>query len=577
MDNEVIVSVRTELQKILDQLGQITKKNQEVAGSFKEHATGVDDAIKTETKSVSNMFDQLRGLSRRVFDQMKQDFKSLASIKALESGLKISNQFEGTVKEVFNLSDAVRRLGNSFGIAKGDFAKFQGSLSKGFGDIGASSDEAAAALQGLTGTGLKGQGNVTEYAKTAAQLGMLSGERGQAGNIAGGLAGVVRAQGKDVNDVDAMRSIAREVTAVSKTTGKGASEVLRQMQDIFESMPDDLRKSMSPKAIGQIGLASVVGGPGAGAALKQFLGMGKEQRAGLEAQGFGKIFGKNGELNIKGLQDVAKELKGRGVSSRMAAETLGLQGEAAEGMVRLIEKSDELAKAMDESAGASQDYAKEARHSMGFGESFKANIRKVQGALGEHVGKITQGLTDVLSDASESTAGAAAVTLGGGALAAVLAGGGLKGIGQGLGIQGMIKKQAIEGITGEKVQDVRVINFEEAKGLGGGGLMEKAGGMLGGTAGTLLKGGAGALSAGMAGYQIGSMINESLVEKTQGTTSEGFQGNVVEQLFFKLDKLLGGQGAKNIVNSQNIKVGVVVETKNPELKASPKKPRGSSN
>lgn len=572
-DNEVLVSVRTELQKLLDELNKVTAKNKEVQDEFKSSGQAIDDSLKKKTQSTTQYFFSLRDVGRRVFDQLKSDIKALASLRGLEAGLSLSNQFSGTFKEVLSLSDSVRRLGNSFGIAKSDFSKFQGALSKGFGDIGASSEEAANALQGLTGTGVKGQGNVLEYAKTAAQLGMLSGERGKSGDIAGSLAGVVRAQGKDVNDPEAMRAIAREVTAASKATGKGASELLREMQNIFESMPEDLRKSFSPKAISQLGVASVVGGPGAADALKAFLGKSKEERAGLEAQGFGKIFGKDGELDLKGLQEVAKELKSRGVSSRMAAQTLGLSGSEAEGFVRLIEKSDQLAQALDETSKASKDYAKEARESMGFGDAFRANIRKVQGTIGEGLGAVTQGATDLLSSASESSAGALGTVAAGGILASVLAGGGLRGIGGSLakGAGGLIKGKVAEGVTEKETIPVYVVNASE---IGGGGSALAGAGKMGG----LAKGALGVAGAGAIGYEVGSLINEGIVEKTQGKTSEGFEGNAIERLFFKLDKLFGNERATQFERAQQMmNVKVEVTSKSGELKASTPKTRGASN
>lgn len=575
-DNEVVLTAKADLKKILDQLQEIVDKNKEIGDGFKKTGKGVKESLDGQTASVTTTFDKLRNVSRRVFDQLKQDFKSLASVKGLEAGLKLSSQFENTLSEVFDLNDAVRRLGGSFGVARNDFARFQGALAKGFGDIGASSEEAANALQGLTGTGVKGQSNVLSYGTTAAQLGMLSGERGQSGAIAGSLANVVRAQGKDVNDPAAMQAIAREVTAVAKTTGVGASKILSQMEDVFSAMPSELRKAMSPEAIGQIGVAATVAGPGGAAALKAFLGKSKEERAGLEAQGFGKIFGADGKLDLKGLSDVAKELKSRGTSSRLAAQSLGLEGEAADGLVRLIENSDRLSEALNQSSTASRDYAKEARASLGFAESFRANIRKVQGAIGEQIGDVTQGATDLLSKASESNLGAGLVTLGGGALAATLAGGGLSGIGKALGVGSLAKAEASERITGRKVQDVRVINFNEAGGIGGAaaGSAGGLGSILGGKLGQVAKVGGGALGAAGLGYEAGSLINDYLISKTEGKTSEGFEGNAVEQLFFKLDKLFGGETSSNFMKAQNVLVEI--KTQQPELKASVKKGRGSA-
>ena len=232
-----------------------------------------------------------------------------------------------------------------------------------------------------------------------------------------------------------------------------------------------------------------------------------------------------------------------------------------------------MAQALDESGKASRDYAKEARESMGFGEAFRANIRKVQGTIGEGLGAITQGATDLLSSASESTGGAIGTVAAGGLLASVLAGGGLRGIGGSLakGAGGLIKGKVAEGVTGKETIPVYVVNASEIG--GGGSAIAGAGKMVG-----IAKGALGVAGAGALGYEVGSLINEGIVEKTQGKTSEGFEGNAIERLFFKLDKLFGNERAVQFEKAQQMmNVKVEVTSKSGELKASTPKTRGVSN
>lgn len=578
MAGEVKVSVRSELQKIIEQLEQIREKSGEVSDTLKTAGKDTGDVLSDQVKKTEGFFAKLQSIGGRVADQLRGDFRSLLSINALEGALKLSNQFQGSIKETISLSDAIRKLGASFGISGKDFVKFQETLTKGMGDIGLSSEEAAMALKGLAGTGLRGEGNILKYAQTSAQLASLGGEKGRGGDIAGLLAGVVRERGGNIQDPAQMQLVAKAVTKAMESTGKGATEILQTMQQTFAAMPKELRQKMSPDAVAQLSVASTVAGPQAIKPLQKFLSMSREERAGMEAQGFGKIFGAGGQLDLKGLRDVARELKGRGVSSRLAAQTMGFQGEEAEGLVRLIDSADVLADALDRTSQASDDYAKKARQNMGLSEAFNANINKVKSLIGGPLSSATQGLTDMLSGASESTAGAGAVVAGGGVLAALLAGGALRGIGGGMlgGIAGTaLKTQAAETITGQKTIPVYVTNAAE---IASGGALSGAAGALGGVggiagkAGKFLGAGAGVLGAGAAGAAIGTAINE--IPGVSDAIVAGFE---------KIASLFGG-GPKSDEeifaaaqkNQMNVKVQVYDE-KNRELKNAKQPNRGASN
>jgi hypothetical protein len=137
----------------------------------------------------------------------------------------------------------------------------------------------------------------------------------------------------------------------------------------------------------------------------------------------------------------------------------------------------------------------------------------------------------------------------------------------------MAKAQAIESITGNKVQDVRVINPEEIKGdslidsMTGG-----ATGVMGGVGRMIvpaLKSAAIASAPLAVAYGAGKAAENISWENTQG-----FSGNAFEQLFFRLDQLFGSDRFKQFQTAQKSLVQVDVKMHSPELKAAVKKPRG---
>lgn len=502
MPGEVKLSVRTELQKIIDDLSKLQKRAEDVGSTFKEIAKDTGDAVTDQTKRTETFFSQMQNFGRRVAGQLKSDFQSLLSINALGGALKLSEQFRGSIKETIGLSDTIRRLGATFGIAQKDFAGFQTAITKGLGDIGLSSEQAAAALQGLAETPVKGQKNLIEYSKTAAQLASISGEKGREGDIAKGLSSVVKAQGGNVNDLTQMKLVAAEVQKIREATGKGASETVKTLEDLLRSMPQDLRKAIGVQGLSKLAAAGTAGGPGSTKFLEELLSKSPIARKALEAQGFGNVFGKEG-LNIESFKKAAGSvLKRVGMDPRMAAQTLGLTEEAAEGFVRLYESLDKVKDAQDRVVKSNGDVDKAYRETMGLGDSFRASINKVKSIFAAPLSKATQGITGMLGKASESNLGAAGVVAGGGLLAALLAGVGLKGIGKGLGVGGLAKGGAIEAMTGRQVQPVYVVNAGEIGGgmsemlTAGGGLLSKlkTGGLYGGAA---LAGGA--VGAGLSG------------------------------------------------------------------------------
>jgi len=459
-------------------LGEVQKKAEELQTEFKGIGKEADKAVTTAAKHTEKEISKMGGFLRRVAGQLKDDFKALFSIQSLAAGLKLSDQFRGSIKETVSLSDTIRRLGATFGIASKDFASFQSQMTKGFGDIGLSSEDASRALEGLANTQVRGRENLIEYAKAAGMLASVSGAHGAEADISKGLAGVVKARGGDVNDPSQMRAVAAELVKIQQATGMKTTDALASLESLLAAMPQDMRKSVGIEGLTKLITAGAVGGPGSAKFLEELISKSPIARKALEAQGFGKVMGKGG-LDVEAFRKSAGAILGRvGGDPRMAAQTLGISEEAAEGFVRLYESLDKVAEAQKKVQESAGDLGKAYSQGRSLGDSFRASINRVKSMVSGPLSQATQGLTDVLGKASESDAGALLATTAAATAAAVLTGGGLRGAGKALGLGGMAKGAAIEGITGRQVQPVYVVNASE---IGGG-----AAGLLGGGKGGAL-------------------------------------------------------------------------------------------
>lgn len=545
MGEPVQVSVRSGLQSIIDELEKVKKKAEEVQEEFKGSGKSVEDGLKNNVKQTQTFFSNLRSLSRRVADQLRGDFKSLVSINAISESLKISSQFRGAVTETVNLSDKIRKLGSTFGLAKRDFASFQSFLTTGLGELGMSSDVAARALEGLSTTPVRGQGNVLAYSTQAGMLASISGEGGKEGAIAQSLARVIQAKGGDVNNPGQVSALAESIRKVFVQTGGTPTQTLQAMETLFKNMPKDLRQKIGSAGLANLAAVNAVGGPNATKFIEQYNAMSPVQRMAIDAQGGGALLSDKG-LDLERLKKFIDSVSSRiGGDPRLSLQTVGIDEEAAEGLVRLRENLDEVAKAQERIAKSTGSLNEQYRNSMGFTEAFKANLNRVKKMISEPLAAITQAGTDLLSSASESNAGAAGVAVGGGLLAAILAGIGLKGVGKGLkGVGGTLaKKEGAEALLGEKTIPVYVVNASE---IGGGGLggAAAAGGALA-TAGKVV-GGVGlaaALGVGI-GEIIAPYVNKFFEEKTAGALDQGgVKGDAMDRAMYRLDKMLGGSAS----------------------------------
>jgi hypothetical protein len=568
----VELKVKSGLKTILDDLESLRAKAEEVSKELENTGKQTSAEIKKSTKETETFFGNLKNYGRRVSDQLKRDFKSLVSIESLGAGLKISSQFKDSIRETVQLSDAIRKLGPVFGMAERDFVTFQKTLMDGLGEIGMSSDVAAETLKGLSQTQVRGSDNLTAYSVRAGQFASIANERGKEGEIAKGMANVIRSRGGDVNDKKQMDALAESMRRVFLTTRDSPIKILQDLDQMFQNMPQDLRKAIDSTSLSNIAVISATAGDGAAKFLADYLSQSPKKRMAFEAQGGAGIFGPNG-LNVEKFKNFARSIMGRIVDDpRLAAETLGISPEAAEGMVRLAESIDQVSDAQKRMQTVQGDINQTYRDGMGLGENFRASINRIKALFAEPLSAVTQGMTNMLSDASKTDIGAGAVVAGGGVLAALLAGGGLKGIGAGL-LGTVAKSAAAEEITGQKTVPVYVTNAAEI--AAGGGLMGAAGGLgFLGRAGAIGLAGLGGVALGQA---IEPTVSQFLKDNTTDTTSEGFRGDIIERLFFKLDMLLGGDTTAAYRAPPAPTQKVKVEFNTPLLRETKQPNRGASN
>ncbi len=466
----VELQVNSQLSKIIEDLAKITDQSKAVGESLKDMGKKLADNLDEDTKKTKTFLQGLRDMGRNVADQLKKDFRSLLSINALSDSLKLSNQFRGAIKESIGLSDTIRKLGSVFGMTESSFAKFQEHMTRGLGAIGLSSEAAGNALKGLAETPVRGEANLIQYSKTAGELASITGQRGQEGQIAKGLAQAVTARGENPNDLKAVSRVSADVLRIRDATGKSATDALQSLNDLFSHANADFKKQLQGGGAVGLASASLLGGQDSTAFLEKYLGLNRISRLGIEAQGFGRIIGPQGQLNQKAIESTLREAKGRGLGDAQAGlKTFGFSDEEAQGFIRLAEAMRTNGKAIEDARNRVVDIEKAYRESGGMAENFGRSINKIGSYFSSAIAPLEQGATNLLGKASQSTGGAAAVVAGGGILAALLAGFGLKGIGKGLGggLASGLASSAVAEASGKTVQHVWVDNIGMGGGLGG--------------------------------------------------------------------------------------------------------------
>lgn len=571
MANNVQVDVRSQLQKIIEELDRVQNKSKEVSKSFEDLGKKTGESIEDQTKKTETYFDSLTNFGRRAAEQMKSDFKSLLAINAVTDALKLSNQFRNSIKETIELGDTVRKLGNSFGIASSDFSKFQSNITKGLGNIGIGAETAAKTLEGLVGTGVKGEGAVLAYSKTAGQLASVSNSRGQEGEIAKGLANVLRARGTNVNDTGAMGQVAEDLRRVFLQTGKGPVETLNSMESLFSSMSKDMRSKTTTRGLANLAAASQVAGPNSTKFLEEMMGKSPIARMAFEAQGGKGVFNDKG-IDLEKFGKFAKSIMGRiGGDPRLAAQTLGLSEDAAEGFIRLADSLDRVKAAQEGIEKSTGDLNSQYEKSKSLGEAFSGSVNRVKGMISGPTSGLQQSATDMLTKMSSSRTGALATVAGGAGLAALLGGFGMRGIGSALATGA-----AATAVTGQKPIPVFVVN------MGMGGMGAGAAGAVGGLAtkspllGLLGKAGLVAAAAGT-GIAIGSDLNDKINTNKSIDSSTGMNLSAIGRVFNYWDKLLlsrFGVGVNAGIENAR-KLEVKIEAVDPKFKATVQRRGGS--
>jgi hypothetical protein len=495
--NTVELSVRSKLMQVVDELKAIGDEAERTSSGLNSFANNVGKTTEKQIKNTETFLGRLRGMGSKVAKSMSEDFKALFSLVGVTEGLKLGNVFRENIKETFELSDTIRKLASIFGIAEDRFVGFQTKLTKGLGEIGLSSESAVNALKGLSETQVRGEEQLSEYAKAAGMLASIGGQKGQEGAIAKGMAGTLTAQGKNPNDINAMKSLSDDLRKSFNATGKTSTEVLSALESIMAKMPQDFRKALTTSGLVKMGTAAAIGGPNSTKFLEEYLGKSPIARKALEARGFKGVFGAGG-LDTQKFRGAAKGVINQFPGDpRMMAQTLGLSEDAAEGFIRLYESLDKVDEAQAKMEKDTKALGDQYNASMTASEAFSASLNKLKASLATPIAYTTNFITTglqkafktsfddlvnllpaglqssvggakkkiekYLPDALDKNLGSTAVVAGGGVLAALMAGGGLKSImklGQGKA-GGIAERMAYETVTGAKVQDVYVVNANE--------------------------------------------------------------------------------------------------------------------
>lgn len=573
--SDVKISIDARLDKIEAALSDLNKLLTNVGktaeGTGKKIESSFEEGFVASTKQAENFMARLGGLGKKTLKNLGDDFKALFSLGAIKESLKMSDKFRDRAMQVMTLNDAIRKMGNSFGIASKDFGKFQASLQKGLGDVGVSSEAAANALEGLMGTQVKGEQDILRFAKQAGMIAALSGEAGQESTIAKGMADVAL---KGFSPEQIGTTLAR----MQQGAGMKGTESIALIQDVLSTMtPKQITEMGGLKGVEDLAVIMQKSGAESASFLKRLVQGDELTRSVFESLGAKNIFTEKGfdPGAFKGFIDNMKRMH---KDPKVALKIAGMSDENAVSMMRLYESLDDVKKQTDlvnQSFKSTEDSLVKQR---GFAESFGAAINKVFGNV--PLSRITQPLTEMFSNMAESDVGSAAMVGGSAVLAAMLAGGGLRGIGKGMGIPGMLggvaKGKALEQAG---VQPVYVVNANEI-GVGLGGMAGGAGmGMLG-KAGLVG-------AAGLAGYGVGTLIeplvSEALDKYTMKQTSEGIgEMNILERAMLKFSRMTGvgldEQTLSNLTRSEAmVKSGQIkVVMADPRLKEVHTPTRGGS-
>ena len=322
------------------------------------------------------------------------------------------------------------------------------------------------------------------------------------------------------------------------------------MESMYQGMAPEKRQQMTPESMRGLMAVRKTVGPEIDALIRE-LTEGMLKRLPKEAQGLGKLIGKGG-VDFDQLERQRGLLGRIGFDKVASAQTAGFSEEAAQALVRLLERSqaakEAQKRAMGEREGTMQEGVQQSR---GLMDNLGSVKNWVTGTIGEYIAPVVDKANQVVGKAAQSTAGSA-LLMGGGFMAAAAGAFGLSKLGKAMGgkfggagnlAAAGARAAALEQITGQKTVPVFVVNASEIGGGGSGKIAEAAADMSK-SANLMAK--VGILgAAGAAGFGIGTVLNDIIDKNTQGTSENGdFKGNAVERMMYAIDKGLEKIGEK---------------------------------
>jgi hypothetical protein len=433
---EAKLTVDTQLDKVISQLQKIRDTNKEVGKSLESVGKTTGDAIQSQSKKTEMYFQRMRDLGRNLAEGLKNDFKALLSLNALQGVLSLNNQFQQVLKDSVSLTDSLSLMGNTMGLTASQQARFKDELIESFAQIGMGAGAASEAVSALRDSVVRGESDVLRFARAGALLSQATGAKNIAGTTKG-LEQVLVAGRRNIQDPVELDALMKSVTRTSVTTGKGATDVLGSMLEQIRSMTENEKRSTNFSALGERIAATQATGPEAMAFFKQLQSTAVEFRA--QFQSAGKILNDQGAISLNGLKQFRDDLKNRGISPELAATTFGFQGESGAGLVALAKNVDKVIDSMERMQRASDDAAKMAENSRSVLDAFMANIYETGAAfvkLMDAMGVTTDlfhSLRDFLNSTARSPGKAAALTAAAVTGGAALTGGALTGIASFLG------------------------------------------------------------------------------------------------------------------------------------------------
>lgn len=472
MAETVSLSVQADLRRVQADIEGLGKRAALVAQQVKRVGDELDKNLQRNTKVTEQHFERLRDLGRRLADQLRGYFASIAtqtaqSLESVKKNLGLKQQFIDATKSAVELHDVIRKLGGSLDIANGRLGDFQRNITKAFTEAGFGADAAGRALTGIAGTRVSGEEASQHYALQATKLAQAGGQTGQEGEIAREIANNLRLRGIDQNDLKAVDAV------VNSVRGRNPLDKLQGQNALYGAMEPQNRGQYSPQTMAGFAAVRKEAGPEIDAFLAK-MSQGWLNTLPAKAQGLGKIMGPNG-INFD------EVLKHPGVFNRLGKDTaasgatFGLSPEEAKGAYALYVHAKRARKAQDEARNRGGSLDEDVEETRGLGESAEAVKNRIGGKIQNLVSRPLGTINDLLNKASKSDLGSAAV-MGGGFLAAAggaLAAGKLasklggKG-GAGAAVSSIAKAGMVEQITGQKTMPVYVVNVAEFGLLGGG-------------------------------------------------------------------------------------------------------------